>query len=393
MKRMYKIKTLNEVSPLYRDFLRESEYTVSFACADPDAIIVRSADMRDAEIPDSLLAVGRAGVGVNNIPLDEMGKRGVVVFNTPGANANAVKELAIAALLLCSRDIIAGVNWCAALSGDGADITNIVESGKARFIGPEIKGKTLGVIGLGGVGGMVANAGRALDMKVLGFDPYLSVEHAWLLSRAIGHVRSRDELLAHSDYISLHIPLLPQTKVMFMSEALKKMKPSASVINFSRGELAIDGDIINALDSGALRRYVTDFPSAKLIGHPRVITIPHLGASTPESEENCFEMVSRQLDAYLKTGAIINSVNYPDCELDPTAHCRMTVLHANVPNMVSSITSLIAGKDINIDNMVNKSRGQFAYTVLELDHFVNGELTEAISHLETVYRVRMVSGL
>jgi D-3-phosphoglycerate dehydrogenase len=269
----------------------------------------------------------------------------------------------------------------------------MVESGKARFTGPEIKGKTLGVIGLGGVGGMVANAGRALDMKVLGFDPYLSVEHAWLLSRAIGHVRSQNELLAHSDYVSLHIPLLPQTKGMFNKETIEKMKPSAALLNFSRGELAVDGDIIAALDSGALRRYVTDFPGAKLIGHPRVISIPHLGASTPESEDNCVEMVSRQLDAYLRTGAIINSVNYPDCELDPTARCRMTVLHANVPNMVSSITSLIAEKGINIDNMVNKSRGQFAYTVLELDHFTNGGLTEAISKLETVYRVRMVSGL
>lgn len=387
---MYNIKTINEISPVYRKFMREDGYTVSPEIENPDAIIVRSASLHDMSVPASLLAVGRAGAGYNNIPVDSMGEQGIVVFNSPGANANAVKELVIAGLLLASRDIIGGIEWCGTLKGGGADVPKQVEKGKGKFVGPEIMGKILGVIGLGGVGGMVANAGRGLDMNVIGVDPYISVKHAWRLSRSVEQMRTEDDLLAVSDYVSVHAPLNDETRGKFNAEKIAKMKRGAVLLNFSRGELAVDDDIISALESGQLRRYVTDFPNDKLIGVPGVIAIPHLGASTPESEDNCVEMVANQISLYLSTGSIVNSVNYPDCELEPSRMHRVAVMHANVPNVVSSITSLIAGKGINIDNMVNKSRGKFAYTVLDLDDISEGALIEAISSLETVYRVRVL---
>ena len=388
---MFKIKTLNEISPVYHDILRDGEYQVGADITEPDAIIVRSADMHDMDIPDSLLAVGRAGAGYNTIPVDEMGKKGIAVFNSPGANGNAVKELAVAALLFASRDIVGGIEWCKTLKGKGADVPKLVEKGKGQFIGPEIKGKTLGVIGLGGVGGMVANAGVALSMHVVGIDPGLSVKHALLLSRAIEQMPSQEELLATSDYVSLHVPLVNGTRGMINKEFIAKMKPGAVLLNFSRGELATDADVIEALESGQLRRYVTDFPDDALIGVPGVIAIPHLGASTPESEDNCVEMIAHQLDAYLKYGSIVNSVNYPDCELGKNAHDRVAVMHANMPNVVSTVTGLVAARGINIDNMSNQSRGQFAYTVLDLDGVPDAALIEKISALETVFRVRVIN--
>lgn len=385
---MYKIKTLNEISPVYKNILSEKEYSVSKEETAPDAIIVRSADMHEMEVPETLLAVGRAGAGYNNIPVAEYGRKGVVAFNTPGANANAVKELAIAALLLGSRDIVGGIEWCYGIQDQGDAVPKLVEKGKSRFVGPELMGKTLGVVGLGGVGGMVANAAVSLGMKVLGYDPFISVDNAWKLSRAIVHAATQEELYAECDYISIHVPLMDSTRGSFNAEVFSKMKQGAVLLNLARGELVVNQDVLEALSSGRLRRYVTDFPNAELIGQPGVIAIPHLGASTPESEDNCVDMVSRQIDAYLKYGAIRNSVNYPACELSPNFRHRVAVMHANVPNTIGSISSAVAKAGINIDNMVNKSRGEFAYTVLDLDDPASPDLLKDIQSLEKIYRVR-----
>ena len=390
---MYNIKTLNEISPVYESMLSANEYNVSADIENPDAIIVRSAAMHGMEIPASLMAVGRAGAGVNNIPLEDMGKAGVVVFNSPGANANAVKELAIAALLMASRDILGSIEWTKTIKGKGADVPKLVEKGKGQFTGPEIMGKTLGVIGLGGVGGLVANAANSLGMCVLGYDPYLSVQHAWRLSRAIEHAKSEYDLLSRSDYVSVHTPVTEETRGKYNKALFSQMKPGAVLINFSRGELVVDADMIEALASGQLKKYVTDFPSDALIGNPNVIAIPHLGASTPESEDNCVTMVAHQIDSYLKTGSIINAVNYPDCELEPCKRHRVAVMHANVPNVVGPVTSLVASRAINIDSMTNKSRGQFAYMVLDLDDEPAHDLLDEIAALDTVYRVRVLQSV
>ena len=386
---MFKIKTLNEISPLYKDILTESEYQVSKEETAPDAIIVRSADMHEMEVPASLLAVGRAGAGYNNIPVEAYGKMGIAVFNTPGANANAVKELALAALLLASRDIVGGIEWCKTIADQGAAVPKLVEKGKKQFVGPELKGKTLGVIGLGGIGGLVANAAISLGMKVLGYDPYISVDNAWKLAREIVHASSEEQVLAQSDYVSIHIPLRDDTRGSFNASVFSKMKKGAVLLNLARGELVKDEDILAALESGQLRRYVTDFPNADLIGKPGVIAIPHLGASTPESEDNCVDMVSRQIDEYLKYGSIRNSVNYPACELGPNFHQRIAIMHANVPNTIGKITSAVASVGINIDNMTNKSRGEFAYTVLDLDSSVGNALIAYLNEMDWVYRVRV----
>ncbi|MDO4547479.1 MAG: 3-phosphoglycerate dehydrogenase family protein [Clostridia bacterium] len=387
---MFKIKTLNAISPVYHDYLDEKEYDVSAMVEQPDAIIVRSAEMREIDLPSSVLCVARAGAGYNNIPVDDYSKAGVVVFNTPGANANAVKELAVAALLLGSRNIVGGVDWTMTLKGEGDKVPALVEKGKKKFAGPELRGKTLGVIGLGEVGALVANAGKGLDMNVLGFDPYISVDHAWMLSRSIGRVKNQLELLQRSDYISVHVPLMNETRGMFNEETLSKMKPGATLINLSRGDLVVAEDVIAAIESGHIRRYVTDFPTDELIGQKGVICIPHLGASTPESEDNCVMMASRQIDAYLKNGSIRNSVNFPNCELDGVISHRVAVLHANVPNVVTALTGILSQYHINIASMVNKSRGQLAYTVLDLDDAFErkNEIAGQMRELETVYGVR-----
>ncbi len=385
---MISIKLLNKISPVYKSVWPEEAYSVSAEAENPQAIVVRSADMHEMEIEKSVLAVARAGAGTNNIPLEKLGKQGVVVFNTPGANANAVKELVVAGMLLASRDIVGGIEWAKGLKGEGASVAKLVEKGKGQFVGPELKGKTLGIIGLGAIGSMVANAARALEMEVVGFDPYITVDHAWMLSRAVQRARSQDEVLEKCDYLSVHVPLLNDTRGFLNAQLLKKMKKGAVILNFARGELAADADILSALESGDLRAYVTDFPNENLIGQKGVIAIPHLGASTPESEDNCVDMACRQISAYLANGTIKNSVNYPDCELEAGAAHRIAVLHANVPNTVGSITSLVAAYDINIDNMVNKSRGQFAYTVLDLDEAPPEILLDKIENLEAIYRVR-----
>lgn len=385
---MFNIKTLNEISPVYKNVLAADKFAVDKDVENPDAIIVRSAAMHDLPVPESLLAVGRAGAGYNNIPVDDYGKRGIVVFNTPGANANAVKELAIAALLLASRDIVGGIEWAKTLKGQGAAVAKLVEKGKNQFVGPELMGKTLGVIGLGGVGGLVANAAADLKMRVLGYDPYISVANAWKLSRKIVHVDKQDEMLPQCDYLSIHVPLMDSTRGSFNADMFSKMKDGAALINLARGELVNNADLFAAIDSGKIRRYVTDFPCDELLDRPGVVAIPHLGASTPESEDNCVDMVSRQLEDYLETGSIVNSVNYPACPLSDAFRYRLTVMHANVPNTVGRITSALAEQGVNIDNMVNKSRGEFAYTVLDLDDALSEETIRRVETLDPVYRAR-----
>ena len=385
---MFNIKTLNEISPVYKNVLAADKFTVGKDIENPDAIIVRSAAMHDLPVPEKLLAVGRAGAGYNNIPVEDYGKRGVVVFNTPGANANAVKELAIAALLLASRDIVGGIEWAQTLWGQGAAVAKRVEKGKNQFVGPEIMGKTLGVIGLGGVGGLVANAAADIKMRVLGYDPYISVANAWKLSRKIVHVDNQDEMLPQCDYLSIHVPLMDSTRGSFNAAVFAKMKDGAALLNLARGELVNNADLLAAIAGGTIRRYVTDFPCDELLGQRGVVAIPHLGASTPESEDNCVDMISRQLEDYLETGSIVNSVNYPACPLTDAFRYRLTVMHANVPNTVGRITSALAEQGVNIDNMVNKSRGEFAYTVLDLDDALSEETIRRVEALEPVYRAR-----
>ena len=388
---MTNIKLLNPVSPVWREVIRETEYLLAENAPDPEAIIVRSADMHAYPLEDSVLAVARAGVGVNNIPLDAYAEKGVVAFNSPGANANAVKELVLAGLLLASRDIIGGEKWAQSLKGEGEGVEKLVEKGKKAFVGPELAGKTLGVIGLGAVGLLVANAGAALGMNVLGYDPYISVDNAWKLSGAVRHALSEDEIIENADYITVHVPLTDETRGKFNHSLFDRMKKGAALLNFSRGELAVYDDVIRALESGQLRRYVCDFPTEKLLGVKNAICLPHIGASTPESEDNCVRMAASQLDAYLKTGAILHSVNFPDADPGRIATPRVIVLHKNVPNVVSSITSLISARNINIGNMLNKSRGPHAVTFLDLDSLPDEDITKAIGALSTVYRVRVLT--
>lgn len=387
---MYTIKTLNQISPVYEAILPADEYTVSAEAEHADAIIVRSADMHETVLDPETLAIGRAGAGVNNIPIDKFAEQGVVVFNSPGANANAVKELVIAGLLLASRDIAGGIDWAATLKGEGDQVGKLVEKGKKAFVGPELAGKTLGVIGLGEIGARVANAGYALEMEVLGYDPYISVEHAWKLSRAVRPVKQLDEIYEKCDYITVHVPLMDATRGMFNKETFAKMKKGAALLNFSRGELVVNADLLEALESGQLRRYVTDFPNDEILGAKNCVCIPHLGASTPESEDNCVRMVARQLDNYLKTGTIVNSVNFPTCDPGPLTSPRVICLHKNVPNVLGSITSLIAAQGINIENMIDRSKGKHALSVLDLDTAPGEALMQILKSLPNTYRTILI---
>ena len=387
---MYNIKKLNSISPVYHGILTNSDYTVSGDVENPDAIIVRSASMHDMPINENLLCVGRAGAGVNNIPLEKMAEHGVVVFNSPGANANAVKELVLAGLLLSSRKIAEGIEWCKGLSDGETSVEKQVEAGKKQFIGPELSGKTLGVIGLGAIGLQVANAGVALGMDVLGYDPYISVDNAWRLSRAVRHAMSLDEVIEKSDYITLHVPLTDSNKGMIDAGAISRMKNTAALLNFARGGLVNVEDVKEALENGQLRCYITDFPEAALIGAKGVILTPHLGASTPESEDNCVRMIARQMNDFIKYGSIVNSVNYPNCPLGKPTMPRITILHKNVPKVIGAITQIISGEGLNIENMVNQSRGAYAYTVLDVDAKPSSLTREKLQALETVYRTRLL---
>ena len=386
---MYKIKTLNPISPVYRDILSADKYLVSPEAEQADAVIVRSADMLSLPIEKNWLCVGRAGVGVNNIPLDRMAENGVVVFNTPGANANAVKELVVAGLLLASRRIAEGIRWTLD-NADDPDLAKLVEKGKKQFVGPELKGKTLGVIGLGAIGVLVANVGASLGMRVLGYDPYISVDHAWSLSRSVKHSTDVSEELRESDYVTLHIPLTDGTRKMIDDAAIAQMKYGAALLNFARDALVDSDALTEALESGKLRAYISDFPVPALMHVKNTVFLPHLGASTPESEDNCVRMVGEQIEAYLLKGEIVNSVNYPTCKLGPVVMPRLTVLHQNVPNVIGTITAKLAEAKLNIENMVNQSRGAYAYTVLDLSDKPGDAALAAIDALDAVYRVRLL---
>ena len=387
---MYNIQKLNSISPVYHGILPDTEYNVAYEMDNPDAIMVRSAGMHDMAIQENLLCVGRAGAGVNNIPLDKMAEHGVVVFNSPGANANAVKELVLAGLLLASRKIAEGIEWCKGLTPGEQTVEKQVEAGKKQFVGPELAGKTLGVIGLGAIGLQVANAGVALGMDVLGYDPYISVDNAWRLSRSVAHALSLDEVIEKSDYITLHVPLTDGNRGMIDAGAISRMKNTAALLNFARGPLVNVDDVKEALEQGQLRVYVTDFPEAALIGVRNVVLTPHLGASTPESEDNCVRMVARQINDYIKYGSIVNSVNYPNCALEKQTMPRISILHKNVPNVPGAITQVISGERLNIENMVNQSRGAYAYTVLDVDAKPSVLLRTKLLALDTVFRARLL---
>lgn len=384
---MSKIYTLNKISSKGLEGFGQ-RYEVQESLQDVDAILVRSAKMHELELPKSVKAIARAGAGVNNIPIDACTQKGIVVFNTPGANANAVKEMVIAGLLLSSRKIIEGVNWVQTLKGN---IAKEVESGKSAFTGPEILGKKLGVVGLGAIGVLVANATQALGMEVIGYDPYLSVDAAWGISRHIRHAHTLEEVLGQADYITIHVPLTPATKEMFNEEAFNKMKKGVRLLNFARDTLVDNQALVKAIEKGTIEKYVTDFPVEGLIGHPQIITIPHLGASTPESEDNCAVMAVKELKDYLEQGAITNSVNFPECEMPWHATFRLTLIHKNIPAMIGKITSIIAEEGINISDMINKSKGEWAYTIIDTDTKVTDIKIKSIEALDDMIKVRVLS--
>lgn len=386
---MYKILTLNKISENGLKKFPET-YTYSSEEANPDAILVRSASMHEMEFDANTKAIARAGAGVNNIPLDRCSEKGIVVFNTPGANANAVKELVLCAMLMSSRKIVSALDWVKTLKGNGAEVSKMVEKGKSAFAGPEIKGKKLGVIGLGAIGVLVANAADALGMEVYGYDPYLSVDAAWSLSRTIHHAASQDEIFKNCDYITLHVPLTPDTKEVICKKNIDLMKDNVRIMNFARGDLVKNEDLLEALNNSKVAAYATDFASDELIGAPGVIILPHLGASTPESEDNCAVMAVAEIRDFLENGNITHSVNLPDVAVPRTGRTRITIIHKNVPNVISKITTTVADENINIDNMVNKSRGEYAYTMLDTDADVSEEAIAAITQLEETVKVRVI---
>ncbi len=382
------IRTMNKIAEIGLNELDKNKYAITDTAENPDAILVRSASLHDMEFGYKLTAIVRCGAGVNNIPVDRCAEKGIVVFNTPGANANGVKELAVAALLLASRNIIGGVEWANTLT---EDVAKQVEKGKSSFGGCEILGKSLGVIGLGAIGGMVANTAKSLGMKVTGYDPYITISAAWHLSRSIAQASSYDEIFEKSDYITLHVPATKDTKGMINKDTLSKMKDGVKIINLSRADLVNIEDMKEALESGKVSAYVTDFPTEDSINTKGIITIPHLGASTLESEDNCAVMASHELDDFLQNGNITNSVNYPSISLPPSSGVRLLILHKNVPNILSQITSNISAEGINIDNMANRSKGDYACTLIGIPELSDDKLIEKISEIENIIRIIKVS--
>ena len=386
---MYKIHCLNKISPAGTALLTDG-YEQTPAMEDANAVLVRSAAMHDMTFPKDLAAIARAGAGVNNIPLDRCAEEGIVVFNTPGANANAVKELAICAMLLGSRDIIGGVRWIQSIKEEG-NVAQKVEKGKSQFAGNEIMNKSLGVVGLGAIGGPLANAAIALGMTVYGYDPYISIDAAWHLDSRIISVKTLDEIYENCDIITVHVPLLDSTRKMINADALGKMKDGAIVLNLARDALVDEDAMEAALKAGKVKRYITDFPNDRTANMEGVIAIPHLGASTQESEDNCAKMAVRQVMDYLENGNITNSVNFPACNMGVcTKAGRITVLHKNVPNMISRFTTMVAGHNINISDMLNRGKGDYAYTMLNLDEPTPASVAQELEQLEGVIRVRVI---
>jgi D-3-phosphoglycerate dehydrogenase len=387
---MFRIRTINKISPDGLDLFPRHLYEVASDLPYPDAILVRSDSLHDMEFPKSLKAIARAGAGVNNIPVFQCSERGVVVFNTPGGNANAVKELTIAALLLASRNILQGIAWVDSLREKADEVPELVEKGKARFTGPELRGKTIGVVGLGAVGVMVANDAAALGMKVIGYDPYISVDAAWNLSRQVERAETLEGLLSRADYITLHVPLMDTTKGFLDAQKFRLMKRGVRIINLARGGLVNEAEIIEALVSEKLGVYVTDFPTAELLACPRTICIPHLGASTPEAEDNCAVMAVRQLMEFFEAGTIKNSVNFPRCRLEQRAPYRLLVANRNIPNMVGQITTILAGAGINITDLINHHRDEYAYNIIDTEQRIPPDAREQLEMVEGIIRVRTI---
>ena len=386
---MFKYYCLNPISQIGLD-----KFTANYAKTDDvneaEGILVRSAAMHDMDLPENLLAVARAGAGVNNIPLDKCAEKGIVVFNTPGANANGVKELVLAGMLLASRDVVGGINWVESAKED-ENIAKTAEKEKKHFAGTELEGKKLGIIGLGAIGVKVANAAIHLGMDVLGYDPYLSVDAAWSLSRNVRHVLSVDEIYAECDYITIHVPLLDSTKGMINKETIAKMKDGVILLNFARDLLANEADVLEALESGKVRKYVTDFPNPTTAGQKGCIVIPHLGASTEESEDNCAKMAVKEMMSYLENGNIKNSVNYPNCDMGVCTQAgRIAIFHKNIANMLTQFTGCFGECGINISDMTNKSRGEVAYTMLDVETPATEEIIAKLSAIDGVFKVRVV---
>lgn len=388
---MYKINCLNPISKVGLNNLT-ADYQLTENVNEAEGVLVRSASMHEMELPDSLLAVARAGAGVNNIPLDKCAEKGIVVFNTPGANANGVKELVVAGMLLAARDIVGGIEWVKSAKED-ANIAKTAEKEKKNFAGTEILGKKLGVIGLGAIGVKVANTAISLGMEVYGYDPYVSVDAAWNLSRSVKHVINVEDIYAECDYITIHVPLLDSTKGMINKDAIAKMKDGVVILNFARDLLANETDVLEALESGKVARYVSDFPNPVTAGAKGCIVIPHLGASTEESEDNCAIMAVKEMMDYLENGNIKNSVNYPACDMGVCANAgRVAIFHKNIANMITKFTAEFGEKGINISDMTNKSRGEVAYTMLDVESAPTAEMVEALEKIEGVFRVRVVKG-
>lgn len=385
---MFHIQTLNKISPVGLNKFDPANYTVDTPDTAPDAIMVRSASMHDMEMPASLLAIARAGAGVNNIPVTDCAQKGIVVFNTPGANANAVKELVLCGMLLASRKVTRAIDWCKTIKDEGDNVPKVVEKGKSAFAGPELKGKTLAVIGLGAIGRLVANAAVDLGMQVIGYDPFL--KDASVLMPGVTVNNDLDRVFPLADYITVHVPLTPDTKELICAESIAKMKDTVRVMNFARGDLANADDVIEALEEGKMAAYVTDFPNAKLIDVDGVIAIPHLGASTPESEENCASMGAQELIDFLENGNIQNSVNLPAVHMDRSGAARMTVVHKNQPNMIATITDTISKDGMNIAAFTDKNRGEIAYSIIDTDTAYSDSVVADIEKIDGVIRVRVI---
>ena len=383
---MFNILTLNKIAKCGLDQLNDNYKITDDANVDADGIILRSFKMHDMELPESLKAVARAGAGTNNIPIDKCSEKGIVVFNTPGANANAVKELVIAGMLLASRDVIGGVAWANTLTGD--DVDKQVEKGKSNFAGCEIKGKTLGIIGLGAIGILVANAAYVLGMEVIGYDPYLSVDSALKLSRHVKKANSPEEVYAAADYITIHVPLMDSTRNTINAETIAQMKDGVIILNFARGGLVNNADIKKALADGKVAKYVVDFADSETVNQPGIINIPHLGASTAESEDNCAVMAAQELADYLENGNILNSVNFPNCSLPEDNIGRIAIAHKNIPNVIAKFTEALSS--VNISDMINKSKGELAYTIINTDHAIPAEAIEKLNQIDAVIRVRVI---
>jgi len=387
---MFNIKTMNKIAAVGLNQLPADQYNIGDNVENEDGILVRSAKLHDYEFPANLWAIARAGAGTNNIPIDRCSEAGIVVFNTPGANANAVKELVVCALMLASRDIIGGSAWVQQQVADGVDVASVVEKGKSAFVGPELYHKTLGIIGLGAIGVLVANAAIHLGMEVYGYDPYLSVDTALRLDRHVHVVKDVAELYKVADYVTIHVPYMESTRHTINADTIAQMKDGVRIINLARGELVDDDAMVAALDSGKVARYVTDFPNNKVVAAPNVVAIPHLGASTPESEDNCAVMAAKELRDFLENGNIKNSVNFPNVEMDRSGVQRLCIIHRNIPAMLANITLQLSEDGVNVENMTNKSRGEYAYTIVDAGAVVDEEAINDIKKVPGIVRVRVI---